>query len=307
MRAAEASVSSVPTPMKILPIRELWSQAVLGWLLAITGAGRGCASVAATTAFCAGGLSCCRARSRSLSWSGATTWFSAPGAARYYRPLPVRCRWRGRSARWPRRRSACRRRRAARWHWRRPAASGSRPGRHCRPECLPWPRRPAARRPSCRPCRRISAPSCCWRGGATTWRRCLLGLTASACLLALSGFELALELGAACTAAPNSRNSPARTINAARPLAFIMLTISPIHPSRERTETPAHDDSGAKNGNLRARPGKTGANWSAAPAQPGAGRTDRCYEPSRVLAAASDARASRRSRLRDRADAGVTN
>jgi hypothetical protein len=29
MRAAEASVSSVPTPMKILPIRELWSQAVL--------------------------------------------------------------------------------------------------------------------------------------------------------------------------------------------------------------------------------------------------------------------------------------
>ena len=67
MRAAEASVSSVPTPMKIFPISELWSQAELCWLLAITGAGRGCASVAAITAFCAGALSCCRARSMSLS------------------------------------------------------------------------------------------------------------------------------------------------------------------------------------------------------------------------------------------------
>ena len=53
MRAAEASVSSVPTPMNILPIKELWSQAELCWLLAITGAGRGCASVAAITALCA--------------------------------------------------------------------------------------------------------------------------------------------------------------------------------------------------------------------------------------------------------------
>ena len=35
MRAAEAMVSSAPKPMKIFPIREVWSQVELSWLLAI--------------------------------------------------------------------------------------------------------------------------------------------------------------------------------------------------------------------------------------------------------------------------------
>ena len=60
-----------------------------------------------------------------------------------------------------------------------------------------------------------------------SWRRCL---AVSACFSALSGLLPAAELGAACATPPNSKKSPAKTIRAARALAFIMSTISPIPP-----------------------------------------------------------------------------
>jgi hypothetical protein len=39
MRAAEAIIRSAPTPMKIFPIREVWSQAVLSLVIVAAGAG----------------------------------------------------------------------------------------------------------------------------------------------------------------------------------------------------------------------------------------------------------------------------
>ena len=71
MRAAEAIVNSAPKPMKIFPIREVWSQVELSLLLAAGGRGgrlgrsyRQRRPPAAVPA--AGGLSC-SARSTSLS------------------------------------------------------------------------------------------------------------------------------------------------------------------------------------------------------------------------------------------------
>ena len=46
MRAAEAIVSNAPKPMKIFPIREVWSQVELSWLVSITGAAGGFAEAA---------------------------------------------------------------------------------------------------------------------------------------------------------------------------------------------------------------------------------------------------------------------
>ena len=45
MRAAEATVSRAPNPMKIFPISEVWSRLALS-LLARTGAGLGAATAA---------------------------------------------------------------------------------------------------------------------------------------------------------------------------------------------------------------------------------------------------------------------
>src|SRR3981189_650553 len=72
MRAAEAMVSSAPKAMKILPIKEVWSQVELSSPLAITGAAGTLAETIARVAAggwlsCGAGLLSCRARSRSLS------------------------------------------------------------------------------------------------------------------------------------------------------------------------------------------------------------------------------------------------
>jgi len=61
MRAAEATVSSAPKPMKIFPIREVWSQAELSVLFAATGlagTGAGGGTGASAAAGAAGALSC---------------------------------------------------------------------------------------------------------------------------------------------------------------------------------------------------------------------------------------------------------
>jgi hypothetical protein len=70
MRAAEAMVSSAPKPMKILPIREVWSKVELPVLaVAITGAGCGAAAAggSAEAVTGAGVVFSCSARSTSLS------------------------------------------------------------------------------------------------------------------------------------------------------------------------------------------------------------------------------------------------
>ena len=66
MRAAEAMVSSAPKPMKIFPIREVWSQVEPSLLLALAIAGAA-AWVSAEAITRAGGLPSCSARSTSLS------------------------------------------------------------------------------------------------------------------------------------------------------------------------------------------------------------------------------------------------
>ena len=68
MRAAEAIVSSAPKPMKIFPIREVWSQAELSLLLAATArrSRPGYRQGAAVGVLAGGGLSR-SARSTSLS------------------------------------------------------------------------------------------------------------------------------------------------------------------------------------------------------------------------------------------------
>jgi hypothetical protein len=67
IRAAEAIVSSAPKPMKIFPIKEVWSQVEpsLPLLLAITGAAG--VSAEAIAKVVVGGLPSCSARSTSLS------------------------------------------------------------------------------------------------------------------------------------------------------------------------------------------------------------------------------------------------
>src|SRR6266852_5041366 len=82
MRAAEATVSSAPKPMKIFPISEVWSQVELSPPLATTGAARATGASAAAVAWAgAAGVLSCSARSTSLSWSAETTWVSAVGCA----------------------------------------------------------------------------------------------------------------------------------------------------------------------------------------------------------------------------------
>src|SRR5665647_163489 len=82
IRAAEAMVSRAPKPMKIFPISEVWSQAVLSLLLAATGAaGAAGASAEANARGAAGAVLWRSARSTSLSWSAATTWPSDRASA----------------------------------------------------------------------------------------------------------------------------------------------------------------------------------------------------------------------------------
>ncbi len=68
IRAAEAMVSKPPNAMKILPTREVLSQVVL---LSVATSGAGVSMVAFASV--SGGLSLLMARSRSLSWSAATS------------------------------------------------------------------------------------------------------------------------------------------------------------------------------------------------------------------------------------------
>ena len=67
MRAAEAIVSSAPKPMKIFPIREVWSQIELSFVIVDAAAGAG-GGLAVVVAACAGvELPSCSERSASLS------------------------------------------------------------------------------------------------------------------------------------------------------------------------------------------------------------------------------------------------
>ena len=69
MRAAEAIVSSAPKPMKIFPIREVWSQVELSLLLAAVpgDVGAAGASAEAIARVGPGRALSCSARSTSLS------------------------------------------------------------------------------------------------------------------------------------------------------------------------------------------------------------------------------------------------
>src|SRR4051812_17605168 len=288
MRAAEATVSSAPKAMKIFPISEVSSQVELSLLA-------GAAAAALTVLFeaiatvCEGVAASCKARSTSLSWSGAITWLvwlsagacaSAGLASAGLSALAIRI--------------ALARAVIA------PALSDGASASSAL--ALATVGATVAGTSPLASATSLSAAfvladdfsavrlylRCAYR---FQWREpCLADLvTATA-----SAFEVAASVAAVVQDTPAKHTkSPVATIKAERPLALIFIGNLPSCPIPARKKTLLRVHSGAEKGNLRATTGESRARSSTAFAQfagwrirrvidaTDASQADRCYEPCR--------------------------
>ena len=259
MRAAEAIVSSAPKPMKILPISEVWSQA-LSLLLAAAAAralrrSRGRLGEAMAIG-AAGALPSCSARSTSLSWSAADDLGSSRGlrVSRIVRcactislaRTDMACGVAGRrvGGRQLRVGVGDRWRHLGRWERRRlVGVVGRDVGAAAFLSLSTW-----ISAPPCRICGARTVSS-----GASVLGNCWAQRCPAVELAAVASRALA----AACEGPAKHIQSPAARINAERPLALMVIWQSPHLPAARSEMRPSrHVRSGAKKGNLRAKSGR---------------------------------------------------